>query len=208
MTVKFTGQERDAETGLDFFGARYFSGAQGRFATPDWSPAPVAIPYADLHDPQSLNLYAYLRNDPLSSQDPDGHGACEAAAGGDTGKWLACKGVVGQIAGYTLQVIKDTAVGAAKEGANTVIGLANTTNKAVNAGLSLTPTDFRFQPISEFDAATSGEGGAMLGMAILAGIGTGGEASEVRLTSGIGRDESLITYAEEAGRSFRAVSIR
>jgi RHS repeat-associated protein len=33
--VKFTGKERDAETGLDYFGARYFSGAQGRFTSPD-----------------------------------------------------------------------------------------------------------------------------------------------------------------------------
>jgi hypothetical protein len=31
----FTGKERDAETGLDFFGARYYSGAQGRFTSPD-----------------------------------------------------------------------------------------------------------------------------------------------------------------------------
>jgi len=31
LPAKFTGKERDAETGLDYFGARYFSGAQGRF---------------------------------------------------------------------------------------------------------------------------------------------------------------------------------
>ena len=31
----FTGKERDAESGLDFFGARYVSGAQGRFTSPD-----------------------------------------------------------------------------------------------------------------------------------------------------------------------------
>lgn len=35
MTQQFTGKERDAETGLDYFGARYFSGAQGRFTSPD-----------------------------------------------------------------------------------------------------------------------------------------------------------------------------
>ena len=33
--AEFTGEERDAETGLDYFGARYFTGAQGRFTTPD-----------------------------------------------------------------------------------------------------------------------------------------------------------------------------
>jgi RHS repeat-associated protein len=60
-------------TGLDYFGARYFSGAQGRFTSPDWSAKPTPVPYADLHEPQSLNLYAYVRNNPLSNRDPDGH---------------------------------------------------------------------------------------------------------------------------------------
>ncbi len=71
--VKFTAKERDAETGLDFFGARYFSSAQGRFTSPDWSATPQPIPYADLSNPQSLNLYNYMRNNPLSGTDPDGH---------------------------------------------------------------------------------------------------------------------------------------
>ena len=70
---KFTGKERDAETGLDYFGARYFSGAQGRFTSPDWSEKPQPVPYADLKDPQTLNLYAYLRNNPLSRRDLNGH---------------------------------------------------------------------------------------------------------------------------------------
>ena len=35
LAHQFTGKERDAETGLDFFGARYYSGAQGRFSSPD-----------------------------------------------------------------------------------------------------------------------------------------------------------------------------
>jgi RHS repeat-associated protein len=65
---KFTGKERDAETGLDYFGARYFSGAQGRFTSAD-------APLIDQHtgDPQSWNLYAYVRNNPLRAIDPDGH---------------------------------------------------------------------------------------------------------------------------------------
>jgi VWFA-related protein len=59
--------------GLDFFGARYFSSAQGRFTSPDWSEKPEPIPYADLENPQSLNLYTYVHNNPLRSNDPDGH---------------------------------------------------------------------------------------------------------------------------------------
>jgi RHS repeat-associated protein len=68
-----TSKERDAETGLDYFGARYFSGAQGRFTSPDWSDAPQPIPFADLRDPQTLNLYSYVRNNPLKTRDEDGH---------------------------------------------------------------------------------------------------------------------------------------
>jgi RHS repeat-associated protein len=72
-SMKFTGKERDAESGLDYFGARYFSGAQGRFTSPDWSATPQPVPYADFSNPQSLNLYVYMRNNPLSGTDPDGH---------------------------------------------------------------------------------------------------------------------------------------
>ena len=68
-----TGKERDAETNLDYFGARYFSAAQGRFTTPDWSEKPQAIPYADLTNPQTLNLYSYVVNNPLNRTDPLGH---------------------------------------------------------------------------------------------------------------------------------------
>jgi RHS repeat-associated protein len=70
---KFTGKERDAETGLDYFGARYFSGAQGRYTSPDWNKVPQAIPYANLKDPRTLNLYVYVRNSPVSFTDSDGH---------------------------------------------------------------------------------------------------------------------------------------
>ena len=72
-TMKFTGKERDSETGLDYFGARYFSSAQGLWTSPDWSGVPEPVPYADLTDPQTLNLYSYVRNNPLSHADPDGH---------------------------------------------------------------------------------------------------------------------------------------
>jgi RHS repeat-associated protein len=70
---KFTGKERDAETGLDYFGARHYSNGLGRFITPDWSTAPVPVPYADLSDPQSLNQYSYVRNIPTTRFDADGH---------------------------------------------------------------------------------------------------------------------------------------
>ena len=70
---KFTGKERDSETGFDYFGARYYSNGLGRFISADWSAAAVPVPYADFGDPQSLNLYTYARNLPTVRIDADGH---------------------------------------------------------------------------------------------------------------------------------------
>src|SRR6185437_13014193 len=70
---KFTGKERDTESGLYYFGARYYSNGLGRFITPDWAAKAVDVPYAEFSDPQSLNLYTYVRNVPTVSTDSDGH---------------------------------------------------------------------------------------------------------------------------------------
>ncbi len=69
----FTGKDRDDETGLDYFGARYLSSNFGRFITPDWAASPTSVPYAQFGDPQSLNLYAYVGNNPNTNIDMDGH---------------------------------------------------------------------------------------------------------------------------------------
>ncbi len=70
---KFTGKERDTESGLDDFDARYYASSMGRFMSPDWSESPTPVPYASLPYPQSLNLYSYVQNNPLKSTDPTGH---------------------------------------------------------------------------------------------------------------------------------------
>ncbi len=62
-----TLKERDNETALDYFLARYFASTQGRFTSPD---APFADQSAD--NPQSWNLYSYVRNNPLVMIDPTG----------------------------------------------------------------------------------------------------------------------------------------
>jgi RHS repeat-associated protein len=65
---RYTGQQRDLEGPvLDYFGARYFQGAQGRFTSPD-------APFADQGpvDPQSWNMFTYVRNNPLKNTDPNG----------------------------------------------------------------------------------------------------------------------------------------
>jgi RHS repeat-associated protein len=71
-----TGKERDAESGNDYFGARYYASSMGRWLSPDWSAKVTPVPYAKLDDPQSLNLYAYVMNNPLVRFDRDGHIDC------------------------------------------------------------------------------------------------------------------------------------
>jgi RHS repeat-associated protein len=70
---KFEGKERDTETGNDDFGARYYSWRFGRWLSSDWSAVPVAVPYANLTNPQTLNLYSMVSDDPETSADLDGH---------------------------------------------------------------------------------------------------------------------------------------
>ena len=69
----FTGKERDSESGNDYFGARYYASSMGLFMSPDWSAKAKPVPYAKLDNPQSLNLYTYVGNNPLSRADADGH---------------------------------------------------------------------------------------------------------------------------------------
>src|SRR5579884_2906313 len=77
----FTGKERDTESGNDYMFARYYNSATGRWLSPDWSAKEEPVPYAKLDNPQSLNLYSYVYNNPVSKSDADGHiaGADDAA---------------------------------------------------------------------------------------------------------------------------------
>ena len=88
-TYKFTGKERDTESGLDNFGARYYASTMGRFVSPDWAANATAVPYANYGNPQSLNLYSYVRNNPTTTTDPDGHCCWEWAAPVIT--WIATR---------------------------------------------------------------------------------------------------------------------
>jgi RHS repeat-associated protein len=67
------GKERDPDMGVYDFGARFFQDGIARFYSPDWSATVEPVPYSKLDDPQSLNLYSYVRNNPLSRVDVDGH---------------------------------------------------------------------------------------------------------------------------------------
>lgn len=70
---RYTGKERDAESGNDYFGARYFASSMGRFMSPDDGSD------SDPSDPQSWNLYPYVRNNPLINTDPDGNDCVNAS---------------------------------------------------------------------------------------------------------------------------------
>jgi len=83
QNYKFEGKERDTETGNDDFGARYYSSVYGRWLSPDWSSIPAPVPYANLSNPQTLNLYAMVRDNPESFADLDGHGCDDNAASCD-----------------------------------------------------------------------------------------------------------------------------
>lgn len=100
-SLHFTGKMRDwesgndplggpnssgqVETGNDYFGARYYASSMGRFMSPDWSSSPTAVPYASLDNPQSLNLYSYAGNNPLTRTDPNGH--CDVDGEHHGGLW-------------------------------------------------------------------------------------------------------------------------
>jgi len=68
QNYKFTGKERDSESGLDHFGARHHASALGRFMSVD----PKMISKQRAFDPQQWNMYSYTRNSPLTFVDPDG----------------------------------------------------------------------------------------------------------------------------------------
>ena len=73
QNYKFEGKERDTETGNDDFGARYYTSRLGRWLSADWSAVPAPVPYANLSNPQTLNLYAMVSDNPETFADLDGH---------------------------------------------------------------------------------------------------------------------------------------
>jgi RHS repeat-associated protein len=108
---RYTGKERDAESGNDYFGARYYASTMGRWMSPD----PMG---GHLENPQTLNKYAYVTNNPLTLTDPTGldsylacnnnSSACGAAVVGydknGQAQWAAVQGVNGAN-GFTATVI-------------------------------------------------------------------------------------------------------
>jgi RHS repeat-associated protein len=168
---KFTGKERDSELansadpyGLDYFGARYFSGAQGRFTSAD----PMGIMEQKVLDPQQWNMYAYVRNNPLRLVDPTGMYTCQgnkdqcrrvesayneikAAAAKNTGlnKVLEFLGEPGKANNVAIKF------GSLKPG---VFGKADTTSSTDLMGTTHTTTQITLD-LKQTDAVVKGRGG-------------------------------------------------
>jgi RHS repeat-associated protein len=189
---KFTAKERDNESGLDFFGARYFSGAQGRFTSAD-------EPLADQHpaDPQSWNLFAYVRNNPLKNTDPNGKG-CQ----------------------HGLTNCVDYFIGGLKAIGNIPSGIINTPNHITNALLSPF-TSFRFDDVvpqtftpSNVDQQEGiGAANAMMVVAPVAEAVAGkiAEATtigEAASKGGVVESKSLINGTNESGQLTSRSSLR
>jgi RHS repeat-associated protein len=86
--LNFTGQYHDFESNLDFFGARYYASTTGRFTSPD-----EPLIDQDERSPQSWNLYAYVRNNPINDADPTGQACVQQKDGGykdDGGPGQSC----------------------------------------------------------------------------------------------------------------------
>lgn len=145
LRQKFTGKERDGETGLDYFEARYHSAPQGRFQSPDSATSSQTR----VADAQQWNGYAYVRNNPLVYVDPDGESATLAGAliGGATGatwallqgksgRQIFAAGARGAITGALVGLIVDTGGAAAPVSAKFLL-LGGLTNVAGGAAEKL-----------------------------------------------------------------------
>lgn len=157
MRYKFTGKERDQESGLDYFGARYYASSLGRFVSPDWSSKPEDVPYAQMDDPQSLNLYGYVGNNPLNRTDADGH--CPPCSA-----WDHFAGFVGGVA----NIIPQTN--------NMLVDVEN---------VALSPfTSFRFDKLPEIQAdAHASQAGLDTGSAFATAYPLAATAAELKAAS-------------------------
>jgi RHS repeat-associated protein len=198
---KFTGKERDSETGLDYFGARYYSNGLGRFVTPDWSATSVPVPYADLTDPQSLNQYSYVRNIPTSKVDTDGHCPDGCPNPADAPKTLAALDQQNQAN--------------ADFGAGVLKGLVNLSTSAMNAFITMGESTSgpipQFQPSNDTQAAGM-IAGTVVGVATSAGTeapvastieqnAAKGAASESRVLNSIGETKNTQAVTASEGKS-------
>lgn len=103
---KYTGHEYDQDTNLIYANARYYNPSVGRFISQDavfWT-----LPQEIFVDPQSLNSYAYARNNPLAFVDPDGNMWTPWQSSGGVVNWMGNGGFLYNIYGSNTASITNT----------------------------------------------------------------------------------------------------
>jgi len=183
-----TGKERDAESGNDYFSARYYASAMGRFLSPDWSAKIEPVPYSKLDNPQTLNLYAYVGNNPLSRVDPTGHADIAAQCQGKP----TCNVTLVQTVNIVHQQT-DKATGETKTVVDSTLKV--TTNFSVttdakgnmSASASSTVENVSGHAYSASQLATMGTN---IGTMQQAAVGMGFGANTTQLVTGIGAAET------------------
>ena len=109
--VGFTGQRLDESTGLYFYNSRYYDPSLGRFIQADY-----LIP--SFEDPQSLNRYAYARNNPVRFIDPTGHSWFSKLIGAILGTLAFILSGGNLAVGFAVFSFFDTAIAAYQAGAS------------------------------------------------------------------------------------------
>jgi RHS repeat-associated protein len=187
---KFTGKERDTESGLDYFGARYYSSTFSRFVTPDWASKPTAVPYAHFGNPQSLNLYSYVQNNPATLGDPDGH--CDLC-------WMLANWAISGVAEQgPKQFSKNVGIGLAKgagqAGLGIIGGLADKAVPGAGVNLALSKPGMKaieaVTPSNHTQAEVAPVGAAIATTAVTMGIGAGIGALE---GAGVATETEVLT---------------
>jgi RHS repeat-associated protein len=205
---RFTGKERDLETGLDYFGARYYGSKVGRFTTID----PVYTWNENLADPQRWNRYAYVRNNPLRYVDPDGRVLETPWDALNVGIGVVSFGAnvaAGNIPGAALDVlglaydVTATAVPVLPGGAGTAIQAARAADRAADAAGALIKANNAAGKAAEAKVALDvvQEGGRVLGSQVCCRTSLGRRVVDHVVEQAGGRVVNLEVKSGNATRS-------
>ncbi len=191
--LHFTGKERDTESGNDYFGARYYASSMGRFLQPDWSAKVDPVPYAKLDDPQSLNLYSYVWNNPLSRTDPDGH-QCDTCQ--KVWNWLtsshsasaSASATAGQGGASNGFLSANARGGTAQASASASYGLNTSASAKASASVAEATVNEGTHSTSQMNGVTANAGASV-------GVGLGGKAG-VGVSASAGANADVLTASQ------------
>jgi RHS repeat-associated protein len=187
-----TGKERDAETGVDYFGARYFASGRGTWLAAD-------VPFADQFQgiPQSWNLYTYVRNNPAVFTDPDGvqTDPCTLVYGSCTGPQSTSNG----------RIDRKSRLNAEEEAVvKTLVGcLFGPLGCILNPVINPPGVGDDSKPPTLGQVVVEEGIGLAIGV-VLPGGGKAANQTGKELISSIKKDKTLTKLAEEAGQSVQA----